>query len=860
MFQLVKARRGYYDPPKEWAEMRAAMDRAEAEILPVTRRIVDAAGAALDTEALLALLSLPSPNVDLVVEQALLASRAAYEKLVPVLAKTMLWAAQIADRQLGEQLASIRKEAGPLAGSFDIVREDAWKWAEQHAGELIVQPADITAIRHVITDAFKAGTVPRDVVKELKRHIGLYPKLAAAHRNYAAKVRLLPISKAEMEKLIVANYRRLIDYRAKMIARTEAAFATNAGQHILWQAAIDEGFLGKDESFRRWVITWDDRLCPRCLAMIDPATERGQSIPFDATFSSIPQARDFTIKNTGEGVSIPEAKAPELATRPPLHPHCRCTTVLDLRIAPAGRIPRAPRPVRIAPAADPLFAIRTIDSAALRKIGEQRGSQAGGMFLDETTGEQWYIKASKSAEHARNELLASRLYELTGVDAAHMELGVFDGRTGVASLVRSGLGSDRVALTTPGAIPGVYEGFAADAWLANWDVVGLNFDNLLLSERGAFRLDFGGALRFRAQGGTKGAFFSDAVGEFRSLMSTDVNAEAALVFRHADYATIKAAITRINAIPAQRILDLVGAIETDPVIARKLGARLLARRDSLLNALENAAETLPGEYIAGVAMPFPPITTNRYGALKERWKDVVAAWNAKTLSAADYEDILPWLQRYAPQGGTKARRGQVAFKEWKDEAQATKWANMPPRNAWAETLTVAEKRELDTYSGVGYAINGQLRRGRIVAEDRLRNLDNAIAKGSMPENRVLWRGIGHGAESFLGLPANADLPNFQDGLALLRTRIGATIEDAGFLSASMLPQIPDSFSRGRILIKIRYPKGGHAAFLAQDARSQMPGELEILLPRDLKFVISDVLPVPSERGAWQVVLDVVKED
>ena len=32
-----------------------------------------------------------------------------------------------------------------------------------------------------------------------------------------------------------------------------------------------------------------------------------------------------------------------------------------------------------------------------------------------------------------------------------------------------------------GTVPGVFEGFAVDAWLGNWDVVGKQHDNLMVS-------------------------------------------------------------------------------------------------------------------------------------------------------------------------------------------------------------------------------------------------------------------------------------------------------------------------------------------------------------------------------------------
>ena len=34
------------------------------------------------------------------------------------------------------------------------------------------------------------------------------------------------------------------------------------------------------------------------------------------------------------------------------------------------------------------------------------------------------------------------------------------------------------SLLCSGTVPGVYDGFAMDAWLGNWDVVGKDYDNI----------------------------------------------------------------------------------------------------------------------------------------------------------------------------------------------------------------------------------------------------------------------------------------------------------------------------------------------------------------------------------------------
>ena len=62
-------------------------------------------------------------------------------------------------------------------------------------------------------------------------------------------------------------------------------------------------------------------------------------------------------------------------------------------------------------------------------------------------------------------------------------------------------------------------GFVLDCLLANWDVIGMaGGDNVRLGEDGRiYRLDNGGALRFRARGALKGDAFGDEVGELDSL-------------------------------------------------------------------------------------------------------------------------------------------------------------------------------------------------------------------------------------------------------------------------------------------------------------------------------------------------------
>lgn len=218
------------------------------------------------------------------------------------------------------------------------------------------------------------------------------------------------------------------------------------------------------------------------------------------------------------------------------------------------------------------------DFARLQQIGGQGGSNPGALFVDPDTGTKWYVKLPDSDLHARNEVLASRLYQAAGVDAADVRLldGVtFNGRTGlgVASRVVDGL--DNIGARLREAA-GSQEGFVVDAWLANWDAVGLSFDNMLARGKRAFRLDTGGALLFRAQGGRKPALTA-IVEELDSLRNPGINAQAAAVFGQLDEARMLAGVRALKGIDDDEIRRLARELMprdqaddlADVLIARK---------------------------------------------------------------------------------------------------------------------------------------------------------------------------------------------------------------------------------------------------------------------------------------------------
>ena len=163
------------------------------------------------------------------------------------------------------------------------------------------------------------------------------------------------------------------------------------------------------------------------------------------------------------------------------------------------------------------LAVRTIERDKkwdLIKVSGQLGSNEGGWY-EKSTGERFYVKFYENPSQGQAEFVANAIYEKLGIKAVRSEIIQLDGREAIASPA------------VPGAMPAsmeaqrdsedVRKGFVADAFLANWDVVGLVYDNIVQSEDGFYRIDNGGSLIFRAQGGDK-AYSPDSILELQSML------------------------------------------------------------------------------------------------------------------------------------------------------------------------------------------------------------------------------------------------------------------------------------------------------------------------------------------------------
>tara|TARA_B110000503_G_scaffold22880_1_gene35600 strand:+ start:1525 stop:5118 length:3594 start_codon:yes stop_codon:yes gene_type:complete len=254
---------------------------------------------------------------------------------------------------------------------------------------------------------------------------------------------------------------------------------------------------------------------------------------------------------------------------------------------------------------------KTYNIKDFKRTGEQLGSNPGGTFTG-PDGTKYYAKTPRSGAHMENELLASGFYQLAGIPAAKMRYGD-DGTTDgkIFSEIISGQTLANTSLS-PETKKQIQDGFVIDAWLANWDVAGLGDDNIIINDEGeAFRIDVGGSLLFRAQGGDKGDKFSDEVTEIDTLRDSNRNPRSGALFGSMTDEELKASASKLLGISPQDIDTLVDAAFYGEV-GDELKRKLKARRDNILKrfnlqqtevSMENSPNSTPEAESKDVVAP-----------------------------------------------------------------------------------------------------------------------------------------------------------------------------------------------------------------------------------------------------------------
>jgi len=211
-----------------------------------------------------------------------------------------------------------------------------------------------------------------------------------------------------------------------------------------------------------------------------------------------------------------------------------------------------------------------LDTDTLQRVGNQLGTNPAGIFQDES-GQRYYVKMLESPMHARNELLAARLYQLTGAPTL----------TYVRMADREQIATEWVELDKR-CVAHLDERerrqaqrwLGAHAWTANWDAAGFTGDNQGVVDGRVLTLDLGGALAFRAHGDPKGKAFGMRVDELDRMRSDAENPHAVKLFGDMHPEMVDEAIEVVARIPDERIRQVI----VDSGGSCKLAEKMVARK------------------------------------------------------------------------------------------------------------------------------------------------------------------------------------------------------------------------------------------------------------------------------------------
>jgi ADP-ribose pyrophosphatase YjhB (NUDIX family)/DNA polymerase III epsilon subunit-like protein len=319
------------------------------------------------------------------------------------------------------------------------------------------------------------------------------------------------------------------------------------------------------------------------------------------------------------------------------------------------------------------------------KVGPKKGSNEGGTFRDQN-GNDYYVKEPRSTLHAQNEALAAALYKELQVPAVEVLLGEKNGELRTVSPIVESIG---VLGYNPerSVIEKLQEGFAVDAWLANWDIAGLTFDNVIIDKDGnPIRVDPGGALMWRAQGEPKGKMFGDVVGEIDTLRSESKAPEASVIFGDMTDDQVKESAKVLLNISPERIDEIVDSIISDFADAADLKMKLRNRRQSILDRfgltdadkLDEPVEETPTEEqvpdnstemvtTLGADVSMPNVLVEGRGAAPDhtpRDKELVARLVAEGPQAMGSQFVENWAKLYEEYDGSDTEAKDAAMFMW----------------------------------------------------------------------------------------------------------------------------------------------------------------------------------------------------
>ena len=351
-----------------------------------------------------------------------------------------------------------------------------------------------------------------------------------------------------------AEFGAIQEWRVEAIARTETVGASNAGA---LEGARQSGVVQS----KSWMAALDTRTRRSHVAA------HGQTVPLEEDFK----------------VGAYHGAAPHQLPAAKEVVNCRCTVKfilaprVDIPVSPGkkpgakpGRKPK-PAPGAVAepdaiviPQGPPPFPGDVDGLVVVQGLGGSTGAQ---LVRDPATDALFIRKTGANEGHLAEEMLADSIYQKFGMNVP--EFQEYRNSRGqlvkLSRFIEGKMLGDLDPAAKAAAFDEIRKGFAVDALMGNWDVIGMGEDNILVEPNGTvWRIDNGGALRYRAQGALKDPkAWNAGVVDLWGMRSAIINPKAAEVF---GVLTPREIAAQITALKAQYLnVDLSRVLEYDVV-------------------------------------------------------------------------------------------------------------------------------------------------------------------------------------------------------------------------------------------------------------------------------------------------------
>lgn len=213
-----------------------------------------------------------------------------------------------------------------------------------------------------------------------------------------------------------------------------------------------------------------------------------------------------------------------------------------------------------------------------QRAGHQLGSNEGGQYL--LNGAKVYAKFPNAKGQITAEVVSDKIHEMMGVRTMNHQSMDVDGREGSVSAWKevSPLGYGGWSKLTDAQKQDAANAYVAAALTKNWDVVGLEYDNMGVDKEGRLAImDTGGSFMFRAQGEPK-PYTEDPTSELEGMLDRD--RESGRVFSplmKSNRAMFVRAARKLQNIPDSELTSA-----TEP-LGKEAQAAILGRKKAILS-------------------------------------------------------------------------------------------------------------------------------------------------------------------------------------------------------------------------------------------------------------------------------------